>query len=165
MVDLAPIPMPDRVRGQATLTGWLTVEGLRGRRTDLVAALHLATAGITDTGGTTPIDPDAFATARPDPLAPAEAELLRRLDADPRTMEQLAGLVPTRLRQDGTRVRLLRLDRAGIVLRVQAPAMATARARDVRLSFARPLRDPDQLGARLDALLGRPPRSRSRTGR
>ncbi|MBB5826811.1 DUF2470 domain-containing protein [Micromonospora carbonacea] len=161
--DLAPVPMPDRVRGRATLTGWLTVEGLRGRRPDLVAVLHLATAGITDTGGTTPVDPDAFATARPDPLAPAETELLRRLATDASTVEQLTGLVPARLRPADARIHLLRLDRAGIVLRVQAPAGSTARAHDVRLPFARPLRDPDQLDARLDALLGRPPRRALRT--
>ncbi|OON30262.1 MULTISPECIES: DUF2470 domain-containing protein [Micromonospora] len=165
VVDLAPIPMPDRVRGRAALTGWLTVEGLRGRRPDLVAVLHLATAGITDTGGTAPVDPDAFATARPDPIAPAETELLRRLDADARTVEQLTGLLPARLRQADARIHLLRLDRAGIVLRVQSPAGSAARPHDVRLPFARPMRDPDQLGARIDALLGRPPRRVSRAGR
>ncbi|MDI5943775.1 DUF2470 domain-containing protein, partial [Micromonospora sp. DH15] len=165
VVDLAPSPMPDRVRGRAALTGWLTVEGLRGRRPDLVAVLHLATAGITDTGGTAPVDPDAFATARPDPIAPAETELLRRLDADARTVEQLTGLLPARLRQADARIHLLRLDRAGIVLRVQSPAGSAARPHDVRLPFARPMRDPDQLGARIDALLGRPPRRVSRAGR
>ncbi|WP_050778124.1 hypothetical protein [Micromonospora sp. ATCC 39149] len=103
--------------------------------------------------------------ARPDPLAPAEAELLRRLDADPRTRKRLTGLVPARLRHQGARVHLLRLDRAGIVLRVQPPAGATAHPGDVRLPFARPPHDPGQLGARLDALLGRPPHSMSRTGR
>ncbi|MER5705457.1 DUF2470 domain-containing protein [Micromonospora sp. NPDC002296] len=170
MVDLAPIPMPDRVRGRATLTGWLTVEGLRGRRPDVVAALHLATAELVDGDGTTPVDPQAFASARPDPLASAEAELVRRLGTDASTLDQLTLLVPASLRQRGGRVRLLRIDRTGVVMRVQAPALtegatATAGPRDVRLAFTRPLYDPDQLGARLDVLLGRPPRRMSPTRR
>lgn len=168
VVDVAPIPMPDRVRGRATLTGWLTVEGLRGRRPDVVAALHLATAELVDAGGTTLVDPQAFASARPDPLASAEAELVRRLGTDARTLAQLTLLVPASLRQGAGRVHLLRIDRTGVVMRVQAPAptegaTVTDGPRDVRLAFTRPLHDPDQLGARLDVLLGRPPRRMSRT--
>ncbi|MGW1058119.1 DUF2470 domain-containing protein [Micromonospora rubida] len=168
VVDLAPIPMPDRVRGRAMLTGWLTVEGLRGRRPDVVAALHLATAELIENGGTTAVDPQAFAGARPDPLASAEAELVRRLGTDASTLEQLTLLVPAPLRQRGRRVHLLRIDHTGVVMRVQPPAppegaMATAGPRDIRLAFTRPLHDPDQLDARLDVLLGRPPRRVSRT--
>ncbi|MEU1361882.1 DUF2470 domain-containing protein [Micromonospora zamorensis] len=115
-----------------------------------MALLDLATAELTVEGRTTSVDPDAFAAARPDPLAAAEADLLCHLDHHhPQTVERLCRLIPTRHLQDVRQVRPVRLDRHGVVLRLET----AGGDRDVRLSFGAPLRHPDQLGAQIEALL------------
>ncbi|MEO3769141.1 DUF2470 domain-containing protein [Micromonospora sp. B9E7] len=151
VTDLAPTPVRNRVRGRGTLTGWLAIEPATTESDQgLVAVLDLATAELTVDGRTTGVDPDAFAAARPDPLAAAEADLLCHLDHHhPQTVERLCRLVPARQLQGVRQVRPVRLDRHGVVLRLEL-----ARGdRDVRLSFGAPLRHPDQLGAEIKALL------------
>ncbi|MEV4766554.1 DUF2470 domain-containing protein [Micromonospora chokoriensis] len=151
VTDLAPTPVRDRVRGRGTLTGWLVTEAeLTAGDQEPVAVLDLATAELTVDGHTTHVDPDAFATARPDPLATSEADLLCHLDHHhPQTVERLCRLVPARQLQGVRRVRPVRLDRHGLVLRLEL----TAGDRDVRLRFRTPLRHPDHLGFEIEALL------------
>lgn len=151
VTDLAPTPVRNRVRGRGTLTGWLASETVAtANDQELVALLDLATAELTVEGRTTSVDPDAFAAARPDPLAAAEADLLCHLDHHhPQTVERLCRLIPTRHLQDVRQVRPVRLDRHGVVLRLET----AGGDRDVRLSFGAPLRHPDQLGAQIEALL------------
>lgn len=154
VTDLAPTPVRNRVRGRGTLTGWLAptggdTSGYDGSD-DLVAVLDLATAEVSTADGTTSIDPAAFATARPDPLAATEADLLCHLDHHHAyTVDRLCRLVPTHHMRGVRQVRPLRLDRHGVVLRLELPAGD----RDVRLRFRSALRHPDELGGQIDALL------------
>ncbi|MFE0593324.1 DUF2470 domain-containing protein [Micromonospora echinospora] len=150
VTGLAPVPMRDRVRSRATLAGWLTVVDPGG--TDVVARLDLVTAELVDADGDAPVDPEDLAAARPDPLAAAEAELLRGLgDQRQQTLSALARLVPAALRREARRIHPLRLDRCGLVLRLES---ATGH-RDVRLPFSRSLRGPDQVPAEIARLLAR----------
>ncbi|MFC5924177.1 DUF2470 domain-containing protein [Micromonospora vulcania] len=167
VTDLAPTPVRDRVRGRATLTGWLSPAEAdstgRAVDDDVVTVLDLATAELTTVDGTTSIDPDEFADAEPDPLAAEEADLLCHLDHHhPHTVERLCRLVDPRHLHGVRMVRPLRLDRHGIVLRLEL----SNRDRDVRLQFPSTLRHPGQLGAQIEALLAHtrhchPPRARS----
>jgi hypothetical protein len=150
VTDLAPVPFRDRVRSRATLTGWLTPVHTSTEAADLVAVLDLATAELTTADRTASIDPTAFADARPDPLAAGEAELLCHLnDHHPETVELLSRLVPPPHLRHVRAVRPLRLDRFGIVLRLEY----ADRHRDVRLDFSTPLEDPDQLSDQVETLL------------
>lgn len=151
VTDLAPTPVRDRVRGRATLTGWLATETVAaGNDQELATVLDLATAELTADGHTICIDADQFASAQPDPLAAVEADLLCHLDHHhPHTVEGLSRLIPARHLQGVRQVRPVRLDRHGVVLRLEL----SRGDRDVRLSFPTPLRHPDQLGAQIEALL------------
>jgi hypothetical protein len=151
VTDLAPTPVRDRVRGRGILTGWLTTKAApTGNDQDLRVVLDLATAELITGGRTISVDPDAFAAARPDPLAAAEADLLCHLDTHhPRTVERLCRLVPTRHLHGVRQVRPVRLDRHGVVLRLEL----TRGDRDVRLRFRAPLCHPDQLGTEIEVLL------------
>ncbi|MBG6105395.1 hypothetical protein IW249_005809 [Micromonospora vinacea] len=163
VTDLAPTPVRERVRGRARLTGWLVAEAApTGSDQDLVTVLDLATAELTADGRTTGIDADEFATAQPDPLAAVEADLLCHLDHHhPHTVEGLSRLVPARHLQGVRQVRPVRLDRHGVVLRLER----STGDRDVRLHFRAPLRHPDELGARIEALLRHPHGCRARHAR
>ncbi|WP_435821373.1 DUF2470 domain-containing protein [Micromonospora parva] len=151
VTDLAPIPVRDRVRARGRFTGWLATEATTtGSEKDLAVVLDLATAELTVAGRTTCVDPYAFATAQPDPLAAAEADLLCHLDHHhPHTVERLCRLIPGHHLRGVRRVRPIRLDRHGVVLRLEL----SRGDRDVRLNFRAPLRHPDQLGAEIEALL------------
>ncbi|BCJ61240.1 hypothetical protein Jiend_46620 [Micromonospora endophytica] len=153
VTDLAPTPVRDRVRGHGTLSGWLAPTTLRitdGGAGDLTALLDLAAAEISIDGVTTPVDPDEFAAAEPDPLAADEAELLGHLNHHhPRTIEQLFRLIDPRHRYGVRRVVPIRLDRHGLVLRLERVRGHV----DVRLAFDSALRHPDELGTRMAALL------------
>lgn len=151
VTDLAPTPVRDRVRGRATLTGWLVTEtATTGIDQELLTVLDLATAELTVDGRTACVDADEFAAAQPDPLAAVEADLLCHLDHHhPRTVEGLSRLIPARHLQGVRQVRPVRLDRHGVVLRLEL----SRGDRDVRLTFRTPLRHPDELGAQIEALL------------
>lgn len=164
VTDLAPTPVRDRVRARGTLTGWLSPADTidcDAEDNQLVTVLDLATAELTTSEGTTAIDPTDFTTAQPDPLAATEAELLCHLDHHhPHTVERLCRLVDPHQLHGVRMVRPVRLDRHGLVLRLELLSCD----RDIRLGFPAPVRHPDQLGAQIDALLRqsrrcRPPRA------
>ncbi|MBQ0905555.1 DUF2470 domain-containing protein [Micromonospora sp. U21] len=167
VTDLAPTPVRNRVRGRGTLTGWLAptagdTPGYDSSDDDLVAVLDLATAEVTTAEGTASIDPAAFALAQPDPLAAAEADLLCHLDHHhPHTVERLCRLIPAHQLRGVRQVRPLRLDRHGVVLRLELHTGD----RDIRLSFRSTLRHPDQLGDQIDALLTESRSCRARRAR
>ncbi|NJP35096.1 DUF2470 domain-containing protein [Micromonospora sp. HSS6-12] len=111
---------------------------------------YVSAAELSVAGATTTVDPVEFAAAEPDPLAADEAELLCHLDRHhPRTIEQLCRLVDPRHRHGVRRVVPVRLDRHGLVLRMEH----ASGHRDVRLGFAPALRHPDELGGRIAVLL------------
>lgn len=174
-VDLCPVPVADRVRGRVRLAGLVHEPPAHLRRELAVVAAHREAAGdLLDIGagrtvlsvevtavsvaagaadpGTdgTAVDPDAYALAAPDPVADAEAALLRHLVAD--HPEQLAALVrtlPPAVLAAARRVLPVALDRYGLVLRAAGPAGDT----DLRLPFRAPLGCPRELPYRMGELL------------
>lgn len=152
--DVAPVAVPERVRARVRLNGLLSRVGDGGYRFTTV------TAELEHAGRTVEVEPEALARAEPDPLAETEAEILTHLAAaHTDAIELLAQLVDPRLLTGVTRVDLLRLDRYGIVLRLQR----VGGLRDVRLPFATPLCNPAHGVVQLRHLLTRArrcPRSR-----
>ncbi|MGH3323591.1 MAG: DUF2470 domain-containing protein, partial [Streptomyces sp.] len=109
ITDVAPVAVPHRVRGRAWLSGWLTAvpEAERPECARLIAARHpygppaagtawlllrleVGEAYVDDLWGAEAVEPDDFAAAVPDPLAPHETELLQHLAAAHE--DQLRGL-------------------------------------------------------------------------
>lgn len=146
--DVAPAAVPDRVRARVRLDGHLAKDGEDPSAYSFV----IASATLEHAGRTVQVGPDALARAEPDPLAEAEAEILLHLaGAHPDAVELLAQLVEPRLLYGVTRVDPLRLDRYGIVLRLQR----VAGRHDVRLAFPAPLCGPAHGVVQLRALLAR----------
>jgi hypothetical protein len=159
LTDVAPVPMRDRVRGRARLTGWLAPvapgdpaaecapEGTVTLRLDLADASFDRGDGEWREVGL-----DELALAEPDPLALVEADLLTHMDsAHAETVAALTRLVPPSRMQGVRAVRPLRMDQFGIELRVE-------RLRghlDVRLPFAEPARDAAAAGGQVLGLLAR----------
>jgi hypothetical protein len=127
---------------------------------ELAAVFSLAGAELSVAGEAVPVDPEDFAAVRPDPLAVFEAELLCHLmERHPGTVDHLSRLIPPHDLHGVRNVAPLRLDRYGIVLRLEFPR----HDRDVRLDFGSPLDRPDELGGRIEALLARAGRCRHRS--
>jgi len=159
--DVSPVAVPDRIRARVVLGGWLAPAG--DGPEDLTAlSFETATVELEHAGRWVDVDPDEVAAAEPDPLAETEAEILTHLaGAHSDAVELLAQLVDVRLLNGVTRVDPLRLDRYGIVLRLQR----TGGTHDVRLAFPAPLRNPAHGVVQLRTLLARArecPRRRSR---
>ncbi|KPI17689.1 hypothetical protein OK074_1710 [Actinobacteria bacterium OK074] len=134
LTDIAPVPVRDRVRARLALGGRLTPYGKTGRLVFRTTHAALATAAE----GTTHLDGAEFTAALPDPLTACEAELLMLLDATrDQTVASLARLAPPGLPRADDTVHALRLDRYGLVLRLEH----TDRTHhDVRLPFPEPAR-------------------------
>jgi hypothetical protein len=157
LTDIAPVAMRHRVRARLALAGWLartpTPDGPGGLRFDPVTA-RLAegpTERVTD------LEADTIAAASPDPLADAEADLLCHLvHAHRDAIDQLTRLVPAARLHGVCAVFPLRLDRYGIVLRLQD----ARRDRDARLPFGTPALTAADAPARMLDLLRRAHRCR-----
>ncbi|MEV6786787.1 DUF2470 domain-containing protein [Streptomyces sp. NPDC051098] len=158
--DVAPTPVRDRVRARVLLAGRL-----------LTASRHAAPTGsrcmalahaVLDTGGERiTVGLEELMEADTDPLATCEAGMLTHLVDDHGDIVQLLlRLVKPRLALGVRRVLPVAIDRYGITLRLEY-----ARShQDARLPFPSPVKDIDQAGVRIHALLNtarhRSPRSR-----
>ncbi|WP_407555208.1 DUF2470 domain-containing protein [Streptomyces sp. Pv4-95] len=147
LTDVAPIAVRRRVRARLTLRGHLSprgpAEGWPFR--PVHAALALG-------GDILCIDPEELAAAKPDPLARYEADLLAHLDAARTdTATRLAALLPAGLLLGVTRVRPVRLDRYGLVLRLED----TRGGIDARLPFSAPVSHCGQVKREIRTLLAR----------
>ena len=154
ITDVAPTPVRSaggRIRSRATFSGWLQPAGEQDG--DLRAVLELATATLLDPVlGEVEVEADAFAAARPDPLAREEADLLCHLtDAHPEAIEHLSRLIAPHHLHGVHRVLPVRMDRFGVVLRLEF----AGRHRDVQLPFSAPLRIADEAAPRMHELLAR----------
>ncbi|OLR95611.1 DUF2470 domain-containing protein [Actinokineospora bangkokensis] len=171
LVDQAPVPLREPVRGLLWVTGWLralTHDESRALAVEVAAerpdprlldvghgaallAVVPATLVLADAEGTHPVDLGAFSAAEPDPFAAEEAGWLRHLElSHTDVVGALVRHLPEELR--GGHVRPLGLDRCGLRLRVEA----TDADHDVRLAFSRPVRDAAELSAELRRLVGCP---------
>ncbi|SES72868.1 DUF2470 domain-containing protein [Geodermatophilus poikilotrophus] len=162
--DRAPVPLRDPQRAQLWLSGWLTPVHPAARRAAVlafaetrpvaalldvgqdVALLRLDVAEVVLREGErrTEVGPQAYAAARPDPLAAVETRVLQHLDRDhPEVLELLRSRIPAGDLGPRDVVRPLGLDRFGFRLRIERPAGRC----DLRVPFPRPLTCPGQLQA------------------
>ncbi|AXK32381.1 DUF2470 domain-containing protein [Streptomyces armeniacus] len=159
ITDVAPVSVPHRVRGRAWVAGWLTAVRneqraayarlLAERRPGAPAAdvawmllrLEVGEAYVDDLWGEEQVEPEDFAAARPDPLAPHEAELLQHLAAAHEgRLRGLCTLLGGEFRQScGTwdQVTPLALDRYGMRVRFAV----AERCFDARFEFPDAVRD------------------------
>ncbi|MEV6482983.1 DUF2470 domain-containing protein [Streptomyces sp. NPDC051576] len=141
--DVAPVPVRNRIRARLWLAGWFVPEEgqLAFRATRVV---------LRPPSGAVVVDLEEFATAEPDPLALAEAQLLTHLaDCHSDAVERLTRLVEPDSLHGAVRVQPLAVDRHGLTLRIER-----ARAQgDVRLPFHAPADTVDQLTERMHVLL------------
>ncbi|WP_245679710.1 DUF2470 domain-containing protein [Actinomadura hibisca] len=120
IADVAPVALPDRMRGRAWLHGWLTeVDDLERRPAALrlsrlhprpelldlaaegvesdgptewtILALEIAEIEIEDAWGSATLEPEDYQAAAPDPFTAIEAGILTHLDACHR--DELVGLL------------------------------------------------------------------------
>lgn len=142
--DIAPVAVRERVRARLTLGGRLSALGPKS------LVFHPARAVLTEDDGTTTVGLDELTLACPDPLARHEAEMLARLDAaHAHTVAPLARLLPAREQLGATGLRPLRLDRHGLVLRLETPDAH----HDVRLPFAAAATHPGEAVRQIHTLL------------
>lgn len=161
LTDVAPLPVRERVRGRLELHGRLTVpppavaaqdwERATGRPLEPGRRVLRLSADTVRLDGTE-IEPQAYARAEPDPMAPHEAEVLSHLAAGHAAQTaRLAGLLPRRLLAGAVRVVPLRLDRHALVLRVERVGAADT---DVPIALTSTRAEhPGQVLAALRALL------------
>ncbi|MEU1405890.1 DUF2470 domain-containing protein [Streptomyces sp. NPDC005728] len=143
LTDITPVPVRDRVRARLTLGGWLSPDEPGRLR------FHRARAALQETDGTTRLGLDELALAAPDPLALHEAHLLTHLDTThDETVAALSRLAPPRLLLAASRVRPVRLDQYGLVLRLERARTHS----DVRLPFPGPARTPHAALGQIAAL-------------
>lgn len=177
IVDLAPVPLPDRIRGRLWMTGWASEVSAAGRATALtrliattdlpglsasaaapgpapgeaewrVLRMDLAEVDLTDLWGTADVDGDEYLAARPDPLAGEEDALMRHLDAaHRREMGMLCARVDALA--GACAPRALAVDRYGLWLRVRLDG----RSVNARFPFPRPVPDAYALQGAYQALL------------
>lgn len=171
LVDLAPVPLREPVRGLLWITGELTPVELATARQlalELVAERpdprlldlgHGATMlrltplsmVVADADGTHPVTPETFAAAVEDPFCHQEAGWLRHLElSHTDVIHTLRRHLPDHLL--GGHVRPLGLDRYGLRLRVEA----IEGDHDVRLAFEQPIATLDELSVELRRLVGCP---------
>ncbi|GJF30631.1 hypothetical protein KNE206_33310 [Kitasatospora sp. NE20-6] len=168
-VDVAPVAMPHRIRGRASVQGPLTVPGrttparisalFPGRRAAGHVLLrlqpeHLAVEDLW--GSECCVDPAEFAAAAPDPVVREEAGLLQHLDTA--HADQVRRLAQGAARGRGIpapyAVRPVALDRFGLRVRLLAPG---DRVVDARFDFRRPLRSPEELPEAMHRLFAHAP--------
>lgn len=147
ITDVAPVSVPNRIRGRARVFGRLTtVPGMAGPGRMLLR-LETGEAYVDDLWGAQSVEPEEFRDASADPLVIHEAELLQHLHAA--HGEQLGNLSAL-LGDRGTAgcsahrpaVVPLALDRLGLRVRV---CERDRRCFDARFEFSEPVRDVNEL--------------------
>jgi len=154
LTDLAPIAMRHRQRGQLVIIGGLSASTAPppSGSADRVLWFVPVMARLTDEPDRAAVDieADVLAATAPDPIADQEADLLCHLvGRHPEAIDRLARLLPDRDLLGVQAVIPLRLDRFGIVLRLQWPG----RDRDARVPFREPIGHPDEIADRMRDLL------------
>lgn len=149
VADVAPVPLRERIRARVHIFGTMLRAELES--SPMWHCIPESVFMIED-GALQQVPLRALADAHPDPFALAEAAYLGHLDAEHHdSVAELGELVDDGLMHDVQRFRPLRLDRHGVVLRLEY----TDFHRDVRLAFPEPVRNPQQLANELQTLLAR----------
>jgi hypothetical protein len=171
VVDVAPVPLRESVRGLLWITGQLVILPLPDARTvalsiaaqrpdprllDLghgASLLRLTPVSmvIADADGTHPVTPGSFALSEADPFCHQEAGWLRHLElSHTEVVHTLRRQLPEQLQ--GGHLRPLGLDRYGLRLRVES----IDGDHDVRLAFSRPIATLRELSEELRRMVGCP---------
>jgi len=155
--DVAPVALRNRVRAQLTLGGRLHVLGRRtGEGADpagtVIARLDPACVQLIEGARFTLVNVAEVRAAHPDPLATYENSMLLHLvSAHGDVVALLSRLLPPEHLQGVRMIHPLRVDRYGVVLRLERPGGE----RDVRLAFATPLGDVSEAAVQMRILLER----------
>jgi hypothetical protein len=170
VTDHAPVRLREPVRAQVWLSGWLTPVEVGEERAAAVAfaevtpvgdlldvgrgtsllRMDLAEVALGEGGAVAELTPEAFLAADPDPLVEVEAAVLQHMDAEHRAeLALLRSRLPASLLGESDVVRPLGLDRCGFRLRIEQPRGH----QDVRVPFAAPISDAEQLAPAVHGLL------------
>lgn len=148
LTDVAPVSVPNRIRGRAWLSGWLTCLPGVAEPGRMMLRLELGDICVDDLWGVENAEPDAFARAAADPLAEYETELLQHLhsshDEQMLGLYSLLGEQADGARAAGDRAVPLALDRFGFRVRFtrgRGDGTAADRSFDARFEFPEPVRD------------------------
>ncbi|MCH0540576.1 DUF2470 domain-containing protein [Streptomyces sp. MUM 203J] len=153
LTDVAPVAVPHRIRARARVRGWLTSQPGLAEPGQMMLRLEVGDLYVDDLWGSGPVDTEAFAGARPDPLRRHEAELLQHLAAahGDRMLALASLLGRDRARTDPPvrRVVPLALDSFGLRVRCRA---AGGGVFDARFDFPEPVREVTRLRRAMQAL-------------
>ncbi|GLF93318.1 DUF2470 domain-containing protein [Streptomyces yaizuensis] len=156
--DIAPTAVRDRVRARVLLAGWL-LDPAEHNRSEDSRCLEFSHAVLDTAGRRTTVDLADLMEAETDPLATCEAGMLTHLTDDHGdVVSLLLRLVKPRAAQKVRRAMPLAIDRYGITMRLEYDNGHS----DARLSFPSPVRDADEAGERIHALLNQ---ARARSAR
>lgn len=148
LTDVAPVAVPDRIRGRAWVSGRLTCAPGIAEPGHMMLRLEVGEVYVDDLWGDAAVSPEDFAEALPDPLMAYETELLQHLAAaHDDHVQGLSGLLAHRA--DVRRVAPLALDRFGLRVRCRDRA---GRSFDARFDFPEPVRDVHGLRRAMHAL-------------
>ncbi|MDG4861506.1 DUF2470 domain-containing protein [Streptomyces sp. T-3] len=140
ITDVAPVSVPQRIRGRAWISGWLTRLPGMAEPGRMMLRLEVGEASVDDLWGASRVDPEDFGRAHADPLHAHETELLQHLHAvHGEHVQLLGGLLGERSAElaEGGAVPLA-LDRFGLRVRFRA---ARSGVFDARFDFPEPVRD------------------------
>ncbi len=162
ITDVAPVSVPQRIRGRSWVAGWLTAvpASESGACRRLLARAHPAgpvpgpawtllrmevgEAYVDDLWGQEHVEPDEFARADADPLSRHEAELLQHLAASHASqLRSLCSLLGEQSAECAKprQIAPLSLDRYGLRLRCRTDNSCF----DARFDFPEPVNDVGQL--------------------
>jgi hypothetical protein len=153
IADAAALPVRERILSRLRVSGRAALDP--GDAT--VLRLAPSAVSMEEAGAVVAVNLAEFLTVDPDPLACCEAALLSHLDsAHQDFVATLTSLVDSRHRYGVVRAWPLRLDRHGVVLRLEY-----ARGHhDARLPFADAVRTPEEVRVQLHALVSEARRRR-----
>ncbi|WP_189884581.1 DUF2470 domain-containing protein [Streptomyces xantholiticus] len=145
LTDVAPVAVPNRIRGRAWISGWLTrMPGLAAEPGYMMLRLEVGEASVDDLWGASHVEPEAFASASADPIVAHETELLQHLaSAHSDQVQALGSLLGDRAGSrstTGRRAVPLALDRFGLRVRFTGE-----RCFDARFDFPVPVADVPEL--------------------
>ncbi|MBH1936847.1 DUF2470 domain-containing protein [Streptomyces sp. AV19] len=147
ITDVAPVSVPNRIRGRAWLSGWITCVPGVAEPGHMMLRLELGEASVDDLWGAERVEPGAFAEADPDPLVEYEADLLQHLHSghgdQVRSLWRLLGERREAAGPDDRAVPLA-LDRFGLRVRFthgRGEGSLADRSFDARFEFPEPVRN------------------------
>ncbi|WP_431984494.1 DUF2470 domain-containing protein [Streptomyces qinglanensis] len=148
LTDIAPTPVRERVRARVTLTGLLAAP--YDPAAEGSVCMEFGQAILEDAEERAYVTLGELEVVEPDPVAAGEAGMLTHLLEDhPEYVPLLLRLVRPRPEPGVLRALPVRMDRYGIVLRME---YAHAH-RDVRLPFRTPVSHADHIGPQVHSLL------------